>query len=114
MRNLSPKNPSGEDIHVAAVREVCCGSLDVSLSLLFKVKEETGIDTVFESVICYRTHHEYRFGMYAAPALPLRAVNNPIRSDIYFVCKLRPLSNTIKAQVSFSLWHSTANSLAGE
>jgi 8-oxo-dGTP pyrophosphatase MutT (NUDIX family) len=55
---------AGENIGAAVVREV---------------KEETGIDARFESVICLRHWHGYRYG----------------KSDIYFVCRLTPLSTEI-------------------
>ncbi len=44
-----------------------------------EVFEETGVRTRFESVVCFRHQHGYRFG----------------KSDIYFVCKLSPLSKEI-------------------
>lgn len=44
-----------------------------------EVFEETGVRTKFESVICFRHQHGYRFG----------------KSDIYFCCKLSPLSKEI-------------------
>jgi 8-oxo-dGTP pyrophosphatase MutT (NUDIX family) len=55
---------AGEHIAAAVVREV---------------KEETGIDARFESVVCLRHWHGYRHG----------------KSDIYFVCRLSPLSTEI-------------------
>jgi 8-oxo-dGTP pyrophosphatase MutT (NUDIX family) len=55
---------AGENIGAAVVREV---------------KEETGIETRFESVVCLRHWHGYRYG----------------KSDIYFVCRLTPLSTEI-------------------
>jgi 8-oxo-dGTP pyrophosphatase MutT (NUDIX family) len=55
---------TGENIGAAVVREV---------------KEETGIEAKFESVICLRHWHGYRYG----------------KSDIYFVCRLTPLSTEI-------------------
>jgi 8-oxo-dGTP pyrophosphatase MutT (NUDIX family) len=55
---------AGEHINTAVVREV---------------KEETGIDAAFESVVCFRHWHGYRYG----------------KSDIYFVCRLRALSTEI-------------------
>ena len=57
----------GEHIAEAAVREV---------------KEETGIDTQFEYLICFRHWHGYKYG----------------KSDIYFVCRLRPLNYHITRQ----------------
>ena len=47
-----------------------------------EVFEETGVETVFESLICFRHWHEYRYG----------------KSDIYFVCRLDPLSEEIRIQ----------------
>ena len=48
-----------------------------------EVKEETGIDTSFESLVSLRNMHEYRFGC----------------SDIYIVCRLKPLSHEITIQI---------------
>jgi 8-oxo-dGTP pyrophosphatase MutT (NUDIX family) len=48
-----------------------------------EIKEETGVHTRFESVVCFRHWHGYRFG----------------KSDIYFVCRLSPLSESISRQV---------------
>ncbi len=47
-----------------------------------EVEEETGIKTRFESMICFRQWHGYRFG----------------KSDIYFVCRLTPLNTEIHKQ----------------
>jgi 8-oxo-dGTP pyrophosphatase MutT (NUDIX family) len=47
-----------------------------------EVHEETGIETVFESLVCFRHWHGYRYG----------------KSDIYFVCRLRPLTEQITIQ----------------
>ena len=47
-----------------------------------EVLEETGVRTRFESLACFRHWHGYRFG----------------KSDIYFVCRLSPLSLEITAQ----------------
>ena len=44
--------------------------------------EETGIRTRFESLVCFRHWHGYRYG----------------KSDIYFVCRLSPLSSEIVMQ----------------
>jgi 8-oxo-dGTP diphosphatase len=46
-----------------------------------EVREECGIETRFESVVCFRHQHGYRFG----------------KSDFYFVCRLSPLSEDIVA-----------------
>jgi len=59
----------GEDIEKAAVREVL---------------EETGIQTEFISILCFRTHHGVRFGL----------------TDVYFTCLLKPLNNNIVIQES--------------
>jgi len=56
----------GEHISEAAVREVF---------------EETGIQTEFISLACFRHWHGYRFD----------------KSDIYFVCRLKPLTHEITA-----------------
>lgn len=55
----------GEHIADAVVREV---------------KEETGIDTEFLHLVCFRHWHGYRHG----------------KSDIYFVTRLRPLNHEIR------------------
>lgn len=55
----------GEDIGTAAVREV---------------REETGVESEFVSILCFRHQHGYRHGL----------------SDFYFICLLRPTSETIK------------------
>ncbi|XP_010538454.1 PREDICTED: nudix hydrolase 2 [Tarenaya hassleriana] len=59
----------GEDISVAAVREV---------------KEETGIDTEFVEVLAFRQSHKIFFG----------------KSDLFFLCMLKPLTSEIQAQES--------------
>jgi len=59
-------NP-GEDISEAAIREVF---------------EETGIKTEFLSLLCFRQHNEFSFGL----------------SDLYFVCRLKPLTFEIEKQ----------------
>jgi 8-oxo-dGTP pyrophosphatase MutT (NUDIX family) len=67
---------AGEHIGDAVVREV---------------KEETGIDSRFEAVVCLRHWHGYRHG----------------KSDIYFVCRLTPLSFDIAhdpGEIAECLW----------
>lgn len=49
-----------------------------------EVFEETGIETTFERLVCFRHWHGYRYG----------------QSDIYFVCRLNPLTQTIVKQDS--------------
>lgn len=57
----------GEHLATAVVRETA---------------EETGIQTEFQSVVCMRHWHGYRFG----------------KSDIYIVCRLHPLTHEIRRQ----------------
>lgn len=47
-----------------------------------EVLEETGVRTEFQSLVCFRHWHQYRYG----------------KSDIYFVCRLNPLSFEIVMQ----------------
>ena len=47
-----------------------------------EVMEETGIESRFVSLVCFRHQHAYRHG----------------KSDIYFVCRLEPLNNRISKQ----------------
>lgn len=49
-------------------------------AVIREVYEETGISTEFVSIACFRHLHHFRFD----------------RSDIYFVCHLRPLTTEIK------------------
>ena len=51
-------------------------------AVMREVLEETGIETRFEAVACFRNVHGYRYG----------------KSDIYFVCRLKPLSFEITRQ----------------
>lgn len=56
-----------------------------------EVFEETGVRAEFVSLVCFRHWHGYRYG----------------KSDIYFVCKLKPLTHklTIQAEeISEALW----------
>lgn len=52
-------------------------------AVLREVKEETGIECRFEALVCFRHWHGYRYG----------------KSDIYFVCRLAPLSQEVSMQV---------------
>jgi 8-oxo-dGTP pyrophosphatase MutT (NUDIX family) len=66
-----------------------------------EVREETGILTRFESLVCFRHWHGYRFG----------------KSDIYFVCRLSPLTQEITIQqqeIQECLWMSVEAYLASE
>ena len=51
----------------------------IATAVVREVKEETGIDARFEYVVCMRHWHGYRYG----------------KSDIYFICRLTPLSTQI-------------------
>ena len=56
-----------------------------------EVLEETGVQTRFEGLVCFRHWHSYRYG----------------KSDIYFVCRLSPLSAEITKQddeIEACLW----------
>ena len=66
-----------------------------------EVEEETGVKTEFEALVCFRHWHGYRYG----------------KSDIYFVCRLRPLSEEISIQeeeIAESLWMPVADYLGAE
>jgi len=51
-------------------------------AVLREVLEETGVNAKFESLVCFRHWHGYRYG----------------KSDIYFVCRLSPLSQDVTMQ----------------
>jgi 8-oxo-dGTP pyrophosphatase MutT (NUDIX family) len=56
-----------------------------------EVLEETGVRARFEALACFRHWHDYRYG----------------KSDIYFVCRLKPLSQEISMQadeIAECLW----------
>lgn len=60
-------------------------------AVLREVWEETGICTRFEAVMGFRHWHGYRFG----------------KSDIYFICRLTPLTTEIRVQeneIEEALW----------
>jgi 8-oxo-dGTP diphosphatase len=66
-----------------------------------EVEEETGIRTRFEGLACFRHWHGYRFG----------------KSDIYFVCRLAPLTEEIhmqEAEIAECLWMPVAEYLASD
>ena len=52
-------------------------------AVLREVLEETGVQAKFESLVCFRHWHGYRYG----------------KSDIYFVCRLSPLSQDVTMQI---------------
>lgn len=55
---------------------------DISAGVIREVKEETGIDTEFVEVLAFRQSHKVFFG----------------KSDLFFVCMMRPLSFDIQIQ----------------
>jgi 8-oxo-dGTP pyrophosphatase MutT (NUDIX family) len=66
-----------------------------------EVLEETGIDTEFESLVCFRHWHGYRYQ----------------KSDIYFVCRLSPLNDEIsldQEEIAECLWMPVQDYLESE
>jgi ADP-ribose pyrophosphatase YjhB (NUDIX family) len=66
-----------------------------------EVFEETGVKAEFISLVCFRQQHGYRYG----------------KSDIYFVCRLKPLTEkvTIQAEeIAEALWMPVDEYLAAE
>lgn len=60
-------------------------------AVIREVYEETGVRAKFESLVCFRHWHGYRYG----------------KSDIYFICRLSPLSEEIAIQpdeIEESIW----------
>ena len=56
-----------------------------------EISEETGIETEFEALVCFRHWHGYRYA----------------KSDIYFICRLRPCNFDITrqdAEIEECLW----------
>ncbi|MCL4835253.1 MAG: NUDIX domain-containing protein [Caldilineaceae bacterium] len=66
-----------------------------------EVREETGVETKFETLACFRHWHGYRYG----------------KSDIYFVCRLSPLSEEIvmdSHEIEECMWMPVADYLESE
>ena len=66
-----------------------------------EIYEETGIRTQFESLVCFRHWHGYRFQ----------------KSDIYFVCRLSPLNQEIvldEQEINECLWMPVKDYMASE
>ena len=66
-----------------------------------EVLEETGVQTRFDALVCFRHWHGYRYG----------------KSDIYFVCRLSPLSREITMQaeeIEECIWMPSEQFLASE
>ena len=64
---------------------------NIVASILREVMEETGIAAKFEALTCFRHWHGYRYG----------------KSDIYFVCRLRALTDKItmgEHEIAECLW----------
>ncbi|MEC9309082.1 MAG: NUDIX domain-containing protein [Chloroflexota bacterium] len=57
-------------------------SENLAEAVVREVLEETGVQATFDSLVCFRHMHSYRYG----------------KSDIYFVCRLRPLTEDITMQ----------------
>jgi 8-oxo-dGTP pyrophosphatase MutT (NUDIX family) len=65
------------------------------------VREETGVETRFRELVGFRHWHGYRFG----------------KSDIYFICRLDPLTQEIRIQeseIETCLWMPVSDYLAAE
>jgi len=56
----------------------------LAVGVVREVFEETGVPTRFDGLVCFRHWHGYRYD----------------KSDIYFVCRLKPLHQIIKMQTS--------------
>ena len=70
-------------------------------AVIREVREETGIRTQFDALVCFRHWHGYRYG----------------KSDIYFVCRLSPLTHEITLQeeeIADGLWMPVDEYLASE
>jgi 8-oxo-dGTP pyrophosphatase MutT (NUDIX family) len=66
-----------------------------------EVLEETGVQTQFDSLVCFRHWHGYRYG----------------KSDIYFICRLSPLSEDITHQeeeIEECMWMPVGDYLGSE
>ncbi|MDC7236105.1 MAG: NUDIX domain-containing protein, partial [Spirochaetales bacterium] len=84
-----------EKHHIRRHYKLPGGALDphehIADAVVREVKEETGIDSEFVSLNCFRHWHGYRYG----------------KSDIYFVCRLKPLSHDITmdpTEIAEALW----------
>jgi 8-oxo-dGTP pyrophosphatase MutT (NUDIX family) len=70
-------------------------------AVLREVLEETGVRVRFAALVCFRHWHGYRYG----------------KSDLYFVCRLTPLSEDVTAQaeeIEECLWMPVEEYLASE
>ncbi len=70
-------------------------------AVIREVYEETGVRAQFENLVCFRHWHGYRYG----------------KSDIYFICRLSPLSQEISMQedeIEACLWMPVTEYLASD
>lgn len=70
-------------------------------AVLREVLEETGVEAKFEALVCFRHWHGYRYG----------------KSDIYFVCRLTPLTQDVTMQaeeIEECLWMPVEEYLASD
>jgi 8-oxo-dGTP pyrophosphatase MutT (NUDIX family) len=70
-------------------------------AVIREVYEETGVRAQFEALVCFRHWHGYRYG----------------KSDIYFVCRLSPVSEEIviqAAEIDECQWMPVQHYLANE
>ena len=77
------------------------GGEHIAAAVVREVMEETGIKAKFDYVVCLRHWHGYRYG----------------KSDIYFVCRLTPLSKKIimdSKEIAECLWMPVDEYLAGD
>jgi len=84
-----------EKHHIRRHYKLPGGALDpnehIADAVVREVREETGIESEFISLNCFRHWHGYRYG----------------KSDIYFVCRLKPLSHDITldpSEIAEALW----------
>lgn len=71
-------------------------------SIVREVLEETGVEARFESILGFTTRHPYEFG----------------KSNIHFICRLKPLTQTINVidtdEIAEARWMSVESYLADE
>ncbi len=84
-----------EKFHTRKHYKLPGGALDpgehIADAVVREIREETGIESEFLSLHSFRHWHGYRYG----------------KSDIYFVCRLKPLSHKITldpSEISEALW----------
>jgi 8-oxo-dGTP pyrophosphatase MutT (NUDIX family) len=92
-----PQGPPRYKLPGGALRE----GEHLAQAVVREVREETGVETLFDALVCFRHWHGYRYG----------------KSDIYFVCRLRPLSRQIVLQeeeIAECCWMPVEEYLANE